>query len=145
MFAARVEAADTARQLEELGRSFERVAVDVVDAGVRAAEKAARGTALWKDRSGGTRGSIRGEVSGLSGKVSAGRAARFLELGTGPHVIRGNPILRFEVGGAVFFRRSVRHPGTRPRPFMAEAAHIGEMAMRLEAEVRLSQFARSAR
>jgi hypothetical protein len=141
----RAEEGETSRQLEELSRSFARVAVDIVRDGVEAAEKAARGTALWKDRSGGTRASIRGSVGNLSGKVTAGRAARYLELGTGPRVIHGRPILRFEIGGVVFYRRSVRHPGTKPRPFMAEAAAIGEMAMRFAAEVRLSEFARSAR
>lgn len=143
---ARVDARETIRQLGELGRSFRRVTDGVVAAGVFAAEKAANGTALWRDRSGKTRASIVAEpVGAYGGKVTARGAAHYLELGTGPHVIRGNPFLRFEVGGVVFFRRSVHHPGTSPRPFMAEAALVGERAMRFEAERLLAEFSRSAR
>jgi hypothetical protein len=103
---------------------------------VRAAEKAARGTVLFRDRTGGTRGSIRGEAFDLRGVVSAAGATRFLECGTNAHTItaRRAKALRFVSNGEVVFRRSVRHPGTRPRPFMREAREIGEVALHYEAE-----------
>jgi hypothetical protein len=43
--------------------------------------------------------------------------------GTPPHVIRARrgQVLRFTVGGRVIYVRQVRHPGTRPRPFLATA------------------------
>lgn len=40
--------------------------------------------------------------------------AAFLELGTQPHTIKGNPMLRFVVGTSVVFAREVHHPGTTP-------------------------------
>jgi len=44
--------------------------------------------------------------------------------GSGPHIIRARKkrALRFEVGGKVVFARSVRHPGTKGRPWLAKAA-----------------------
>lgn len=44
--------------------------------------------------------------------------------GTDPHVIRAKNVraLKFDVGGKTVFRRSVNHPGTRPRPFLRNAA-----------------------
>jgi hypothetical protein len=44
--------------------------------------------------------------------------------GTPPHVIRPRraQALRFEAGGEVVFAMVVHHPGTRPRPFLAEGA-----------------------
>lgn len=105
-------------------------------AAVKDAEKAARGTVLWKDRTGGTRETIKGEWRGIGagGFVKAGGASAFLENGTRAHVIRGNPILRFVVNGQVLFRRMVRHPGTKPRPFMREARNIGELSVLFHAQ-----------
>ncbi|MFF4900423.1 hypothetical protein [Streptomyces sp. NPDC001068] len=47
--------------------------------------------------------------------------------GTRPHLIRPRRrnFLRFEVGGDVVFTKLVRHPGTRPNNFLAEALHLG--------------------
>ena len=49
--------------------------------------------------------------------------AHFVEFGTKPHTIeaRRKKTLRFVQNGAVRFARIVRHPGTAPRPFMAQA------------------------
>jgi hypothetical protein len=43
--------------------------------------------------------------------------------GTRPHIIRPRrgQYLRFEVGGRVVYARQVRHPGTKARPFLAQA------------------------
>jgi len=44
--------------------------------------------------------------------------------GTRPHVIRATrrSALRFVVNGRTVYARSVRHPGTRARPWLADAA-----------------------
>lgn len=49
------------------------------------------------------------------------RYAAWLELGTNPHIINGNPTLRFVVGGRVVFAKTVRHPGTRPYRILTDA------------------------
>lgn len=43
--------------------------------------------------------------------------------GSGPYVIRpkNGKALKFEVGGRTVFARSVRHPGTKGRPWIARA------------------------
>jgi hypothetical protein len=50
--------------------------------------------------------------------------AQFVHDGTQPHVIRARnaSALVFQVGGRTIFAKSVRHPGTRARPFLREAA-----------------------
>lgn len=50
--------------------------------------------------------------------------ARYHHDGTPPHVIepRRAKALRFTVGGAVVFAVKVNHPGTRPNPFLTDAA-----------------------
>lgn len=62
--------------------------------------------------------------------------ARWQEFGTKPHVIpkarkRGRKVLRLPDGG---FRLSVRHPGTRPRPFIRPGyeASVGDAAQAME-------------
>ncbi len=37
----------------------------------------------------------------------------YLEYGTVPHLIEGNPVLCFEVDGKIIFSRRVYHPGTK--------------------------------
>lgn len=50
--------------------------------------------------------------------------ARFHHDGTRPHVIRPvrAKMLRFTVGGRVVFAMQVSHPGTRPNPYLVDAA-----------------------
>lgn len=50
--------------------------------------------------------------------------AAAVEDGSAPHVIkpRRRKALRFVVGGQVVYATSVRHPGTRARPFLGRAA-----------------------
>ncbi|MFB7496094.1 hypothetical protein ACFC09_15605 [Streptomyces sp. NPDC056161] len=55
-------------------------------------------------------------------------AVRFTLEGTRPHLIRPrkrNGVLRFEAGGDVVFTRLVRHPGTRPNPWLQRALRLG--------------------
>jgi hypothetical protein len=56
--------------------------------------------------------------------VNATAYALDVHQGTGPHRIepRNATVLRFEVGGETVFSAYVNHPGTRPRPFLAEGA-----------------------
>ena len=76
--------------------------------------------------------------------------ARFLETGTGPHLIRprrrrrrrgdaalgprAKAALSFVAGGARIARRSVRHPGIRPHPILELAVEIAEPLIRQEFE-----------
>lgn len=65
---------------------------------------------------------LRTQVKGTV--VNRAKYAAAVHDGTGPHIIRARRkrALRFTVGGQVVFARSVRHPGTRGRPWLMEAA-----------------------
>jgi hypothetical protein len=54
------------------------------------------------------------------------RYAAAVHDGSAPHIIkaRKKKALRFVMDGEVVFAKSVRHPGTRPRPFLAKAAQL---------------------
>jgi HK97 gp10 family phage protein len=76
-------------------------------------------------RSGRLLGSIREEISGLEATVGPSVLyALYVEYGTSPHVITPvfSRVLRFEVEGKVIFTPIVRHPGTKPQPFIRETA-----------------------
>lgn len=65
---------------------------------------------------------------GLRGVVACNHpAVLYTLLGTAPHLIRPRrkSVLRFEVGGRVVYTKLVRHPGTKPNDFMAEALRQG--------------------
>lgn len=140
MTAAEVSTQATRSSLELLSAGIVQAAELAMRAGVRAAEDSAKGTTLWKDRRPLTRSTIHGEVHGTRGILKAGGAAHFLEWGTSPHIITAKhaKALRFVVGGEVIFRQSVSHPGTKPRPFMREAAQRGEQALDYGADVYVS-------
>jgi len=143
---ARVDGARFRSGLELLQAGIHQAAVLTLRSAVTAATDSAKGTKLFKDGSGVTRGSIHGEVFGLRGFVTAGGATRFLEYGTRPHIIEAHgSALRFVVNGTVLFRKSVKHPGTKPRPFMAEARERGMIAAEYGAEVFVSAAIRNAR
>ena len=46
--------------------------------------------------------------------------AKFVEFGTPPHVIipKSKKALKFKIGNKVLLRKKVKHPGTRPNPFI---------------------------
>ena len=76
-------------------------------------------------RSGRLAGSIVKEVGDGEAEVQAlAPYAVFVEFGTAPHEIRpvNASVLAFEVGGKMVFTPVVRHPGTKPKPFMERAA-----------------------
>lgn len=59
-----------------------------------------------------------------TGVTATASYAAAVHEGTRPHVIRARPggTLAFKVGGNTVFAQSVNHPGTRPRPFLTNAA-----------------------
>jgi hypothetical protein len=62
-------------------------------------------------------------VSG--GVIAKAKYAKFVHDGTSPHLIRpknGRYLVFPGRSGGMVFARSVRHPGTRARPFLANAA-----------------------
>lgn len=72
-------------------------------------------------RTGNLQQSILWQSSGLSGKVYANKKyAPFVELGTRPRIIRPRraKALAFTVEGKLLFASEVKHPGSRPYPFM---------------------------
>lgn len=44
----------------------------------------------------------------------------YLEHGTAPHIIMGNPLLVFEINGQTIFTTIVHHPGTKPYQFVSQ-------------------------
>lgn len=106
------------------------------------AERAARATTRFRDRSGVLRNSIafdgpHGTLAGgdLHGVLSAGAPyASYIEKGTRPHLIKPThrQALRWPVEGGFLFAKVVRHPGTAPRPFLAEAVAATEPRLRDE-------------
>lgn len=106
-------------------------------AALKGAADSARATTLFKDGpEAQLRKSIRTDTQGpLEGRLLAGGRsapyAQFVESGTPPHEIhaRAGGSLRFVMNGEEVFRRVVHHPGTSARPFMAEAAKVGEQTL----------------
>lgn len=91
------------------------------------AQTRARTSPLYKSHTYGLRGSI--SLSTIDAwhqrLIAAAPYAGFVEYGTKPHKIEAKGgMLRFEVGGSIIFRRSVNHPGTKPRPFMATSRDL---------------------
>jgi hypothetical protein len=143
----RVESRRLAEGLERLASAFVQASGAALREGVKVAEASAKGTSLFQDQSGGTRGSVRGEVeTPTSGFVEAGGAARFLQDGTRAHtIVARGAALRFVVAGRVVFAKSVQHPGTSPRPFMTEARDAGERAIALALPLLVGDVIRQAR
>lgn len=85
-----------------------------------------------KQTAGVDTGELRGDIrvltrrktrSGLSAEIgSRVQHAMVHHVGSRPHIIRPRRpggVLRFTVGGIVYFRSFVRHPGTRPNYFLS--------------------------
>lgn len=66
-----------------------------------------------------------------------------LEHGTRPHTIRARSgVLRFRSGGAVKFRKSVWHPGTKPYKFLFKASTSAYGVLGVSLRTRLARLAR---
>lgn len=131
----RVEATETLRGLRTLERRIEDVARIQLYEVARVALRAARGTTLFRDRTGELRGTLDIIDKGAYWKrvIAPANHAKFIEGGTKAHVIRPKRgrFLRFYVGDRAVYARAVHHPGTARRPFMATAAAAGGQAMRI--------------
>lgn len=139
MFAIKVEASDTIRNL----RSIERRILDVVRIGIGTAVKVAyrsvRESTLFRDRTGELRGTVDILDTGAYTKrlIAPAAHALYVNGGTKPHIIvPKNPggRLRFVIAGRTIFAKKVNHPGTSPRPFMDHAADAGGQAMKIAFE-----------
>jgi hypothetical protein len=93
----------------------------------------ARATAVFKDRTGNLRNSIKREAKGSWAQfVKAGGKdapyAQWIEAGSRAHEIKARRVnfLRFEQNGQVVFRKRVFHPGTKPGRFMQSARDSAE-------------------
>lgn len=130
----RINSEAFAKSLRGAGATFDRLVMVALRRTVQLAETTAKTSRLYKSHTYKLRESIKGEVFGgfggvtgagaVGGRVTASAPyAAFVESGTKAHDIfpRRKTVLRFVQNGAVRFARHVRHPGTAPRPFMAEA------------------------
>jgi hypothetical protein len=138
-----LDISDVLRAGEEYAAGVETFLGDlpnVMRKGMMVGRAAARSEAPYK--TGALFNSIGYGVGGGGNKVT-GRLvalidyARWVVEGTQPHDIEahGNA-LRFDVGGTVFFRKRVHHPGTHPNDFMGRAMLPIEVT--LETEVQAS-------
>lgn len=133
MYAVTFNAEDAARAIR---RGADSLSEQVMQALARTAQlasfyaKSGIGTrdVLYQSRTFGLRNSIQWATQmGSSSAHAVMRAsapyASFVENGTKPHMIepKRKQALRFVQNGAVRFSRIVHHPGTTPRPFMAQA------------------------
>jgi len=105
----------------------------------------ARSEHAWKDQTYATRDSLEPEVTDESNGAHAslkaeGNAARLHE-GTPPHRIEAKNarFLKFEMGGETMFRRAVNHPGTKPDPYLDNAAAAGEEDLDMAVDAALEQ------
>jgi hypothetical protein len=76
-------------------------------------------------RTGKFAGSIVKEIGDGEASIQAlAPYAMYVVKGTAPHEIRpmNASVLAFETGGGMVLTRLVRHPGTKPNPFMQRAA-----------------------
>ncbi len=117
-------------QLNDLVAGVQNNASQAVKTATHIVYSDAKNTPLFKDRTGFLRESIQESVDGLKGKVVRTRKlyATYLANGTVAHIIEARKpggMLAFRVDGVLVFRRRVRHPGTRARPFMQHAYDIG--------------------
>ncbi len=64
----------------------------------------------------------------------------FIDGGTRPHIItaKGGGVLSFEIGGKRIFARSVKHPGTSPRPFVKPAMEAGLLVLEASLRARMA-------
>lgn len=97
--------------------------------------EAAKETSLYKDRTGKLREKTvveEGRDEFTAVVAARTKYAMFVDAGTRSHVITASkaPYLRFQVAGQWVRVLAVRHPGTRPRPFISQiAAKAGEQAL----------------
>ena len=138
---------------QQLGRACTQVVRKTVNAGAR--EALAKRT--WKDRTGNAKSLTRGVMKIEGPRMAEGECqslakyASYLNDGTAPHDIVGNPFLTFLWHGERVSFRYVRHPGTKGDGYM-DAARVrmqdfcvAEMELKCEAIAeRISKKAEAA-
>jgi len=143
----KIHSAEAGRALKRLATATERAARKAFAEAVKETVKHARGTKLFKNRTGATRATIGSAIAGDHGIVSAEGAAHWLENGTRPHEIapKAGGLLVFQVNGStVFTRKPVNHPGTAERPFMQQARDHGAKVLEFGADVYVGEAIRGA-
>lgn len=71
---------------------------------------------------GDLRGSITTEGGGLEYAVDSNlEYAPYMEFGTSPHIIEGNPLLVWEENGETIYRHRVNHPGNEAYLYLKKA------------------------
>jgi HK97 gp10 family phage protein len=123
-----VEVSTSGLEFDEVAESLSKdLKQKLVEKLVDIAYAAAFWGAPW--RTGKLAGSIVKEVTEGEASISAlAPYAVYVEKGTAPHEIRpvNASVLAFEVGGDMVFTRLVRHPGTKPNPFMQRAVEAAQ-------------------
>lgn len=136
------------RALEEYVRKAHDMAQAALTDATRAAEASARATihATTVRRTGELEDSWSSSWRGpyTRGLTNWSGHAGFINSGTRPHVIAARRVqfLRFQMNGQTMFRRSVNHPGTKARPFVALAMASGQMALKASAQTGVERLAR---
>lgn len=140
MFTATVEGADDlARNWGSAVNLIRGGASQAVIRGVREGAQEAKTKHRFTNRSGDLERSIEGTVLGWDGDTCKGtivaksKYASFVEEGRGPVVAKAGGMLRFQIGGQVFFRKSVK--AAAARPFMGMAYTKCEAVILREIEV----------
>lgn len=135
--------------LEEVERAWERAVAEIrvgvirgVGLGAKEGAEEARRVHQWQSRTGNLERSIGHIVLGWTSEgtyvaqiFAKAKYASYLEEGTQPHLIAGDPFLAFEWKGEKVFFRYVNHPGTRPMPFMGPALQKAERVVQREVEL----------
>lgn len=123
-----------------------------VRATVRAGEREALSRRTWKNQSGDAERKTKGVMlvearGGALGELKCDvKYASYLDAGTPPHDIIGNPYLHFMWKGIPMTLRRVRHPGTRGDGFMGYAflkmESFGQAEMERQANLIAERFER---
>lgn len=134
---------------EEVSRTWTRAVAEVrvgvsrgVGYGARDGAAAARDGHTFVNRSGDLERSIQNVVVGwvndnlyVANIVARTPYASYVEEGTPPHLIPGNPTLSFDWKGERVHFRYINHPGSRPYPFMHLAYYKAERVLIKEIEL----------
>lgn len=136
---------ECAKSLQEIEQQMQDAARSSLREAAEAAMASIRGTTQFQDRTGNLRRTTRLiEKNDRTVELRTGVPyARWVEFGTSAHVITPktpNGSLRFFVKGQTVFANKVNHPGTKPRPFMEDAAIAGENALQGSVDRRVDEI-----
>lgn len=128
---------------DETMRALTRGIADSVETAAREGAAEAKSVGQFQDRTGNLRGNIRADavqetaLTATWSIVSPMPYSKFVESGTKPHRIEGNPLLKFfwpKVGAWVAFR-GVNHPGSKAHSFMGPGMQKAERVLWRELEM----------